>query len=70
MTDEQRAALDAAKRKCSELMSTLFGVRNAFYIKGHIPPNGHGVWQYIPAAQSIVHQIEALIEKAEKSADV
>lgn len=68
LTDDQKKAFEVARKKATELMHSLYGVRLAFYRGNRIPENGKGVWKHIPRAQSMVHEIEAEIEKAEKSA--
>lgn len=68
LDDDQKKAFQEAKQAASELMGTLYRIRNAFYKGNAIPPNGDGVWRLIPRAQSMVHEIEALIQEAELDA--
>ena len=67
LTEEQKQAFLIAKTRARELMTSLYVIRNTFYVGGTIPKNGNGVWRDIPRAQGLVNQIEELIESAEGS---
>jgi hypothetical protein len=59
---DQKEAFDSARRSASQLMAALIKLKQAFPDE----KKANRVHNYVPRAQQAVHEIEALLKKAEK----